>query len=111
MLGAISCSVLVVVKRGDPINWIFSSVGALLAGTMFPVSVMPGWLRMVSSYFPLTHSLEAMRRLLLTGCGIADVSDRIGALAVFVILLVPVTILINGMCISYAQKKGAFSTY
>lgn len=111
MLGATSCSILVVVKRGDPINWVFSSLGAILAGTMFPVSVLPAWLQNLSLCLPLTHSLEAMRLTLLTGATFNQVAVNILALFFFIVLLVPLTIFINSLCMRAAKKKGAFSTF
>lgn len=111
MLGMISCSVLVVVKRGDPINWIFSGVAALLAGTMFPVSVLPDWLQRVAWYIPLTHALEAVRRCLLTGASVGDVSTNIGILIAFVAVLIPTTVCITNACMNYAKNRGAFATH
>lgn len=111
MLGIVSCSILVVVKRGDPVNWVFSSLGAILAGTMFPVSILPAWLQKVSLCFPLTHSLEAMRLTLLTGAGFNQVDVNIWALVFFIVMLVPPTVFINSLCMRAAKKKGAFSTH
>ena len=111
MLGIISCSILIIVKQGDPINWIFSSLSALLAGTMFPVGVLPPWLQTVAMCLPLTHSLEAMRRCLLAGAGIGQVWMNISALLVFIIILIPLTMAITGMCMKAAKRQGAFSTY
>jgi ABC-2 type transport system permease protein len=111
MLGVISCSILVVVKKGDPVNWVFSSLGAILAGTMFPVSVLPNWMQKISFCLPLTHSLEAARRTLLVGAGFGQIAVNIQALLVFVLILIPLTVFTNNICMKYAKKKGAFSTY
>jgi len=111
MLGVISSSILIVVKQGDPINWIFSSLGALLAGTMFPISVLPSWLQTAANFLPLTHSLEAARQCLLAGAPLTDVSTNICALLAFILVLIPLTIFINQLCMKYAKRRGAFSTH
>lgn len=111
MLGMISCSILVVIKKGDPVSWVFSSLGAILAGTMFPVSVLPDWMQKVSLCLPLTHSLEAARRSLLTGAGPGQISANLWALVIFIIILIPLTIAVNNICMKNAKKKGAFSTH
>ena len=111
MLGVISCSILILVKRGDPINWIFSGLSGLLAGTIFHISVLPGWLQKVAWCLPLTHSLEAMRRCLLGGEGISQISTHIWALLAFIVALVPLTILSNNLCMKRAKSQGAFSTH
>lgn len=111
MLGTISCSMLIVVKKGDPANWAFSSLGAILAGTMFPISVLPEWMQRISFCLPLTHSLEAARQSLLAGAGFDQIAVNIWVLVIFVIVLAPLTVLVNSICMKIAKKKGAFSTY
>ncbi len=111
MLGMISSSILVLIKRGDPVNWIFSSASSLLAGTMFPIAVLPKWLYVVALCLPLTHSLEAMRKCLLTGASIGQVYIHLFALLLFMVILLPVTVLVSNICMKKAKKKGAFSTY
>ncbi len=102
---------MIVVKKGDPINWVFSSVGALLAGTMFTVDVLPEWMQKLSVLMPLTHSLEAVRMSLLSGAGIVEKKNVLFALTGFCVLLLPVSIFINRYCMKIAKKRGAFSTH
>lgn len=111
VLGITSCSILILVKRGDPINWIFSSTSALLAGTMFPTAVLPIWLRIVSKCLPLTHSLEAMRQCLLTGASIGEIRFHLLMLLLFLLILIPLALWIHGMCMRSVRRRGAFSTH
>jgi len=111
MLGITSASILVVVKRGDPVNWIFSSAAALLAGTMFPISILPGWLRTVAYCLPLTHSLEAVRRCLLAGASARQVYSHLLALFLFMAVLLPVAVMVNNLCMAKAKRCGAFTTH
>jgi len=111
MLGITSCSILILIKKGDPVNWIFSNVSSLLAGTMFPIAVLPYWLRAVAFCLPLTHSLEAMRKSLLTGASARQVQSHLLALLLFMVILLPVTILVNNVCMRRAKRRGAFSTH
>ncbi|MHC4478310.1 MAG: ABC transporter permease [Planctomycetota bacterium] len=111
MLGLMSCSILVLVKRGDPVYWVFSRACALLAGIMFPITVFPRWLQVAAWCFPLTHSLEVVRRCLLTGANMSQVSTNIWALLGFIIVLAPVTVQVNRVCMAKARKRGAFATH
>ncbi len=111
MLGVLSCSILIVVKKGDPINWIFSGLSGLLAGTMFPVAVLPPWLQAVAFCLPLTHALEAFRRCLLAGASLWDVHRHFLALAVFAGVLLPITVVTSNLCLAQARRSGAFSTH
>lgn len=111
LLGSMSCSILVLVKKGDPINWIFSSLGAILAGTMFPISVLPGWMQTMSACLPLTHSIEAARLALLTGASVAEISTHLLVLLIFILVLWPLAFITNYICMKEAKKRGAFSTH
>ncbi len=111
MLGVISCSVLILVKRGDPVNWFFSSASGILAGTMFPVSVFPKWLRVIAMCLPLTHSMEAMRMCLLQGSSLLEIKGNILALLGFALCLAPLTILVNTICMNQARKQGSFAAF
>ena len=111
MLGMISCSILVLIKKGDPVNWIFSNASSLLAGTMFPISVFPKWLEITAKCLPLTHSLEAMRKCLLVGASIHQIYPHLLALLLFIVLLLPITFIVGDTCMKRAKKQGAFSTH
>ena len=111
MLGVISSSILVVVKKGDPINWIFSGAASLLAGTMFPIALLPGWLKFIAYCLPLTHSLEAMRKSLLAGASLFQVAPHLLALLVFTAILLPLTMAVTSICMKKAKSCGAFTTH
>ncbi len=111
LLGMISCSLLILIKRGDPINWIFSNASSLLAGTLFPLAVLPKWLRIIAECLPLTHSLEAMRKSMLAGSSIQEIKVHLLALVIFLLILLPLTIFVNNTCMKQARKSGAFSTH
>jgi ABC-2 type transport system permease protein len=111
MLGITSSSILILVKKGDPINWIFSGAASLLAGTMFPIAIMPAWLRAIAMSMPLTHSLEAMRRTVLTGASVRQVEGSLAALFLFAGILLTITLVINRLCMKRAKASGAFTTH
>jgi len=111
MLGVMSSSILVLVKRGDPVNWFFSSISGILAGTMFPITVLPSWLQRIALCLPLTHALEAMRRCLLTGSSVYQVRANLFSLVCFVLILLPITMIVSRQCMRKAKKLGTFTTY
>jgi ABC-2 type transport system permease protein len=111
MLGITSSSILILVKRGDPINWIFSGAASLLAGAMFPIAVMPSWLRAIAMCLPLTHSLEAMRRTVLTGASARQIIANLAALFLFAGILLMLTLFVNILCMKRAKASGAFTTH
>ena len=66
-LGMLSAAFVLAYKQGNPVNIIFGELSAVLAGVYFPLAVLPGWLRAVAKFLPLTYALEVARRALLTG--------------------------------------------
>ena len=88
-----------------------TSVSGLLAGTMFPISVMPGYLQVIAKCLPLTHALEAMRQSLLIGLSIREMSGSLISLSVFVVIMVPLTYLVNRFCMNKARRTGALASH
>ena len=68
-LGIFSAAFIMIFKRGDPVNWGFNVISWLLGGVYYPVDILPHWLQKVAWFIPMTHSLEALRTILLTRGG------------------------------------------
>ncbi len=58
---------LLEVKSGqDPITWAYRYLVMLASGLYVPLTVLPGWLRSLSSILPQTYGLAVVRALVLT---------------------------------------------
>ena len=110
-MGIISASFIMVLKRGDPISWIFTSLSGLLAGLYYPVSVLPEWLQKLSYLLPLTYALEGMRLALLKGYTIAQLSHNILALSVFTAIMLPISIMSFKYAVKKAKIDGSLTQY
>jgi ABC-2 type transport system permease protein len=64
-LGILSASFIIILKRGSPISWLFGWLSWLLGGVLYPVAVLPDWLRQISVLLPITYAIEGMRAALL----------------------------------------------
>lgn len=110
-LGIISASFIMVLKRGDPINWLFGSVSSIMGGTFFPIQVLPIWLQKFSYLFPLFYALRAMRLALLKGYSFGALAPDILVLALFMAAIVPLSL----WCFKYAVRRakidGSLVTY
>ncbi len=62
----------------------------LLSGFMFPFAGMPGWAQVIGTAVPATHFLRLVRKVMLKGARVADVTADYRALA---IILAVVTVL------------------
>jgi ABC-2 type transport system permease protein len=110
-IGVLSASFIMVFKRGSPINFLIGSLSSLLGGVYYPLEVLPGWLRTVARVFPLTYSLEAMRRALLAGEGIAKLGQELAVLSGFSIALLPLSLIAFRQAVRQAKRDGSLTHF
>jgi ABC-2 type transport system permease protein len=110
-LGIISASFVIVFKRGSPLAWLMSAVEGIAGGTFFPITVLPGWLQVVSAFLPVTYAVKAMELAVYRGYGISDLKYYLIALFVFSATLLPLSVLLFGRAIKYAKKRGTLGLY
>jgi len=110
-LGILSASFILVYKMGNPLSWFFGSVSGLLGGMVFPVAILPAWIRWASFLLPVTYSLNGMRRSLLASVGFAAILPDIAALAAFNVVLFPLSLLAFRAAIRKAKKDGTLTHY
>ena len=59
----------------------------LLSGFMFPFAGMPGWAQFIGQGVPSTHFLLIVRKVMLKGGDLADVTSELGALAIILVVI------------------------
>ncbi len=110
-VGILSASFILVYKVGNPLSWVFSSVSGLLGGVVFPVAILPAWLRWASYLLPVTYSLDGMRKSLLSSAGLVKVLPDIAVLAAFNAILLPLSIVTFRMAVRKAKRDGTLTHY
>ncbi len=110
-LGLVGAAVVLLIKQGNPVNWIVTGASFVLGGVLFPTAVLPEALRVVGSALPLTHGLEVLRRALLGGVGIADQLPAIGALVALTAIYVPIGALALHLAVRRARVDGSLSEF
>jgi ABC-2 type transport system permease protein len=110
-IGILSASFTMVFKRGDPVNFLFGSVSTLLAGVLYPITVLPSWLSPVSYLIPLTYSLQAMRRAILTGDSLSALASDVMALLLFAAILLPMSFVAFRYAVKRAKIEGSLTQY
>jgi len=106
-LGIISAGLVLVLKRGDPINWLFNGLSRFLGGVYFPISILPLWVQKISLFLPLTHSLEGVRKSLILGTSIKELTPQIFMLSIYILIFLPLGILGFKAAIKRAKKDGS----
>lgn len=60
-LGIASAAMVMIFKQGAPLQFVFGRLTPILAGVLFPIAMLPGWLQHVSWFLPMTHVLGGIR--------------------------------------------------
>ncbi|MGC8927004.1 MAG: ABC transporter permease [Myxococcota bacterium] len=110
-MGVLSAGFVLMFKRGDPVGVIYSALSYLFSGVYFPVSLLPEPLQLFSKILPMTHSLEGLRRALLTQITFNDILPQIGALLLFSVILWPVSIIVFNLAVKKAKYDGSLSHF
>jgi len=110
-LGVLSASLLILVKRGDPLNWFAVSAASLLGGVLFPVELLPGWLQPVAWLVPVTHALNCFRGALLLDKGIVQLWPSLQPLLVFSVVMLPLAAVASRAALARAKRSGALGTF
>lgn len=110
-VGILSASFILVYKLGNPFGWVLGSVSGLLGGVVFPVALLPPWIRWASSLLPVTYALDGMRKSLLASAGFAEVLPDVAALAAFAAVLLPLSLAAFRLAVRKAKRDGTLSHY
>jgi len=110
-LGLLGAASTMVTRRSNPVTGLISSASALLSGVVYPVSVLPEWLRGLADFLPLTHALEVMRRGLVTGAAPEEVRRSLFALGLFAVGLTLAGVASFIWALRRARIDGSLSHY
>jgi ABC-2 type transport system permease protein len=110
-LGIFSAAMVLMFKQADPSAWLVQGLSYLFGGVYYPVAVLPSWAQTVAKILPITHALEAMRRLLLMGSSIADVGDSVLGLLVFSAIAGPISIGCFVLSLRRVRQEGSLSHF
>lgn len=110
-LGLLAAATTMLVRRLNPVAMVIGSLSFFLSGVMYPVTVLPGWLRAVGRLLPLTHALAILRGALLVGAGPGELRDSILALLLFAGVLAPVGAGMFAYALRRARADGSLSHY
>lgn len=110
-MGLVAASIILVIKRGDSIALLGNIVATVFGGVLFPIALLPEWVRPVAWFVPLSWALDGLRRAALTGAGVSDISDSLLALSASTALLVPLAVLSLRWGMGQVRKDGSLSQY
>lgn len=93
-------------ERGEQMSFMVQAVVLLVSGVYYGVNVLPGWLQAASNASPATYLLRGIRHAVLDGSGPGAQAGTIAVLAVFGVVLVPVSLVAFMAAERWARRTG-----
>jgi len=110
-LGILSASFIMVFKRGNPVGWVINNLEGLIGGVYFPITVLPEWLQFLAKFFPITYAIRAIELSVYKGYSPAALSEEIGFLLAFSVLLFPLSLATFKYAVKKARQEGSLGYY
>lgn len=102
--------VLVFRQAAGAVGWLLGAA-TLLAGVVFPLELLPGWLRFLSGLSAATWALQTARSALLEGATWAEGAPALGLLLVMGTAYVLVAMATLSWAMGSARRSGGLSQY
>jgi len=113
IVGVLGASLILKMKEGDPIVWSFSWLTQLFSGVLYPLNLLPAQVSWVGAIFPLTYSLDGIRRCLTVEATIftPTVAEDIAKLAIFIAVSLPIALKAFKMAYDSTRSEGSLGQY
>jgi ABC-2 type transport system permease protein len=110
-LGLFTAGSTMLVRRTNPVSVVLGSLSFFVSGVVYPVSVLPAWLRVIGRALPLTHVLVVLRGAFLMGASPRAVGGSLAALAIFAAVLIPAGAATFAYALRRARVDGSLTHY
>ncbi len=107
-LGVLVAAFAAIFKQVTALLGLVSAALALLAGVYFPISILPGPLRVVAEILPFTWGVDVMRAALLRG---ELATDRLALLVAFGVVALPLALWLFRLSIDHARRRGTLTQF
>jgi ABC-2 type transport system permease protein len=110
-IGIISAAFIMVLKKGNPINWLINTFAGLFGGVYFPIEMLPKGLKTISYFIPITYSLRGLRHAILEGYSFKMLMPDMLMLLLFCVVLFPISIWVFKKSVNKAKVTGSLTHY
>jgi len=97
---------LLYVERGAQMTFVLQSCLLLVSGVYYSISVLPGWMQVISHLSPATYMLDGVRSALLDGVGLDRLLGDVWPLVVMGAVFIPIGLWAFGRAERYAKRTG-----
>ena len=84
---------------------------SLISGLYFPVALLPGWMRFLSSIQPFTPAADLMRHLMIGTPLHEPLAVELGKLVGFAVVLLPFSMLAIRLTLKVSRRRGTILEY
>ena len=110
-IAIITAAMVLAFRTRGPLAQLILMASTFLGGVYYPTTVIPGFIKSISAFLPLTYGLTALRAVLLEGNSITSVWREISILLAFT----AVALVLSGIgfqaALRYARKVGNLAQY
>lgn len=110
-IGILSAAIVLYFKRGNPIDFLISTLSMLFGGTFIPPKALPESIRWMSDFIPTWHAAEAVRDAMFRGKNLAQTAPHLTSLAIFALVLVPIGLIGARIAVRRAKREGSLVQY
>ena len=112
-IGILSASFLILAKKSQPLIRLYSLAATILAGSVFSVDQLPGWLQSLALLIPHTYAVTAARAQLMDDAGAftIDANVAVVVLSGFAIVVGGLGLVLFRRTLEYGRKLGTLSGY
>ena len=107
-LGIILGGVMLVVKRGEALVWLFTYALGILGGAFFPISTLPDWLQPIARIVPTRFAFEGLRRAIFLG---EDWANDAVILLLIGIISFPLANYFFARAVDHTRRAGTLTQY
>lgn len=108
LVGVLAGALVLASKRGIFTTGLGLTIMGILAGSVFPVEVLPGWLEAVSVFVPLRYALDGLRAAMFEGSGWGG--DALVLLA-FGLVGLPLAVGLFAATLRLVERRGSLAQY
>ena len=101
-IGLAFASLVMRFKEANTMVFLVRGIFMLFCGITFPVEVLPGWMRGVAAFLPLTYAIRGIRGAALAGATLGDLLPDLQRLVLFAVTLP----LVGGAAFFLAERRA-----
>ena len=113
-IGTLAASVKILSKRADPIVLVYNTAATVFSGALFPVSLLPWFLKPISYLLPHTYVLSGLRRLVMERGDVIEapsLATSVAVLTVSTVLLYSIGLFMLGRALDFGRRYGIIGGY